>query len=473
MSNKSQHKISDIFKSKFDEKSNQDLGWNNPPDFLFEEAISTINNNKERKKKRLIFFISALGLIGAVLLNQLYSAHKLNDLETKINHLVSQKQNDRKTKEIVKSIPTNPSKNSKKEDNKIESSKDKTISKAVKNKTSFEGDSPQLISQQNIIAKEIKEEGADFVKTRNSKSFTAPNTTLSILNPLSSIYGNALLSNQNRAKFDYFKDLADTEAVTSKSALKSKLGLHILNNLSTMKMSGPISVQQALTEYDKYYSGIGIGVDYFIPVTEKISLRNSFAYRRIQNQSLINSTLQYSKANEVIMSSNIAMYDMDNTLETPMGTLVERMQLVVDPNSTNDGDMLHHSTSMDQSLSIVNFATGIDASIFSIGKFNWHSGVQLCINYISNLENTFQSRYEMDGKMMGEKNTSINSINNSNHIFGSILFNTGFSYSLSDNLELSLGGTYEKSLNSLRTSDNNSKTFLVSWASQLGLRKSF
>lgn len=473
MSNKPQHKISEYLKSQFDANSNKDLGWNSPPDFLFEEAISTITNDRQKKKKRLLFFFSALGLLSAVLLNQLYSAHKLNDLETKINHLVSEKQSDEKTKELKNTIPANTAKESKEKDSKKEVNKSQTFSSTTNSNSHSKLNSKEIKNQHHIPVQKVNEETTGTEKNTSFESLLLKRQLNNNLNPLSRINLSSLLSNNNRDELLYSKSLSNIETKSKKFTRRAKLGFYILNNLSTMKMTAPISDQQSLTDYDKYYSGIGIGVEYLIPIVKKISIKNSFTYRRIHNQSIINTTLQYSKANEVIMGSNMAMYDMDNTLETPMGTLVERMQLVVDPTLTSEGDMLHQSTSMDQCLSIINFSTGIDASIVSVEKLDWHAGMQIGINYISNLENTFLSRYEIDGKMMGENNSTLKSISNNNHIFGSVIFNTGFSYSLSNNLELSIGGTYEKSLNSLRTSSNNSKTFLVNWASQLGLKKSF
>ena len=77
----------DHFKSQFEEQSNNDLGWNDPPGFVFEDAMAIVNAQKNQENRKNLFVLSSLvllGLIGGVLL---FSHKKVTLLEEKVNLL--------------------------------------------------------------------------------------------------------------------------------------------------------------------------------------------------------------------------------------------------------------------------------------------------------------------------------------------------------------------------------------------------
>lgn len=487
------------FKDRFDQESNSDLGWNNPPDFLFEDAINSVNNQNKKKRKSMLFFLLAGIILLGIFVNQYYFANRIENLESQVEKISATSLKKESTSPVnINVAPVS-------EELKVEE-----VKAEVAIETSVNGylqkdiiDEDITTSITNISEPEANPLNQSFYETKQSGTVSvSANTKLqrqhiertSTTNPSDSTpkegVSNSLLSavsalpsitaaGVSSLRLEYnpllvsLDRVPDVKTIAADSDLTAQLGLRLERNISTLIMTAPLGAQN-LTLYDNYYNGIGLQVDYSMPLSSKLDMISSVSYRKISNESLAENTLSYQKGTEVMMPGQMAMYEMDNEIESPLGTLEERMQLVVDPSTTQDGDALHQSISLDQCISVIGLASGFSYKLLDNSKLTWAASVQPSLNIILGMESKMHSHYEMHDIMMGESEVKLEEANNTRKLYGSLNLGSSISYKLSRDYQLSFGGGYQRGLSSLRQDmTSSSRTYLSSWTSYIGLSKSF
>lgn len=489
MSNQPKNIKASDFKDRFDQESNNDLGWNNPPDFLFEDAINSINNQNKKKRKSILFILLAGFVLTGVMINQYYFSNRIENLESQVEKISAVES----TKSEVSSagtlsadqtiIDTEQVIVAKKAEESVTSkslAKEKTTSIMVGSEKEADlldnfsvekrKSRSALISEKNQLKKQ-----SVITTPRVTESNKEEITLLSAIPTLSFITRasvSILLMDDNSRQI-VLDRTPDIKASTPVSKLQSRIGLRLERNISTLRMTAPLGTQD-LTLYDNYYSGVGVHLDYVLPISSKLELVSSVSYRKISNESLAESTLAYQKGIEVDMPGEMAIYEMDNEIESPLGTLEERMQLFVDPSLTKEGDMLQQSISLDQCVSIIGLSSGFSYKLLDTQKFTWAASAQPSLNIILGMESNMHSQYEMHDVLMGESESKLVEAANTRKLYGSLNLSSSFSYKLSNDFQLSFGLGYQRGMSSLRKDMNNSSgTYLNSWTTNVGISKSF
>ena len=87
MRNYSYDKLFDFIKSKLNAQEQTD--WNTPPDFIFENAIKTVNANKRRRKVAAYKKVGAFAALALILVSFLYMNSKIDNIDSKVDKLTS------------------------------------------------------------------------------------------------------------------------------------------------------------------------------------------------------------------------------------------------------------------------------------------------------------------------------------------------------------------------------------------------
>jgi len=280
MSKQPENNISDIFKSNFEEQAHLDQGWNNPPEFVFEEAMNTINNRKKRKKRTVFFFSLVALAISAILLNQYYFNNRLEKIESKLDKIVTTEQEVLSQTTIDQEITTGQAPtiiangNTEKTNSAISSSINNLKSEfATKKRAATTTKNTSTIPLVNNS--QIKVENKVLA---NSKHFQKIN----LLETVETIKSTGLVHEQSQILIA--KDPTVVEHELTEVPRRTKLGFRIESNLSTLTMSAPIG-NQSISLYDKYYRGLSLHLDYSVNLSKRWEWINSVGFSKIYRVS--------------------------------------------------------------------------------------------------------------------------------------------------------------------------------------------
>lgn len=481
--------IEEQYSKAFESQSHTDLEWNNPPEFIFEEAIATVNKNKGRQnnRKALILFVFVMVIITSVAI--LYTQYRINGLEKRV---ISFK--DSATKIENQSNPTTENKTIKipalaQAASKQMKAKGKMILKKNDFATLESSDikSTKLIapvkepisSNNNALPIDIKlrsEIQSQSLATKTSESLSLSQNTI---HPLQHKEIAILESSPEGLAIAERKFIiiglshTDLENQTDKGASLYKVGVEVKRNFTSMSMEGELNSDQSLINYDNKYAGYGLELSSSRKLVNRLSIIGSIGYDRYKNQSQANTIYSYSKANEVPVSNGLASYSMTNLIETPLGEMMENTSLTVNPMQTSEGETLSQESNISQTLSTFSMNTGLSYDIINKGKFTMNTGILAGLNYNHRARSNMNSSLMMDNDIMSLSETKSKDIEGTRNFFGSLRFSLGASLELKNDFCLNFGLSHTQSVNAISLKDANPQFKLTNWHSSIGLTKHF
>lgn len=478
----------DDFKTQFEEQSHLDQGWNSPPDFVFEDAIATVNKKNKKKKNRTIFFLSFFVLITALSINQYYSYNKVTILEEKVNSLSNNISSSKSETKVVDELTLTEFKESSGIASELSSSEDNNIQNEIRPNlrksglnTFVSAAAPSkpaitLVPAQNTkeaISVSLKNEAASQEKTISANESTATKSIHSYVAQASDL--TLLLATPLEIKERTIKQANSfSNKLINHNKRNFALGLMMTRNTSTLQMKGGQTSSQSLTKYDDYYGGYGLQATLSKPLSKRISWNSTIAYDKIHNNSLVSTEASYFKSNEKEMSSGMTMYEVSMDLESPVGALQHSMTFEVDPLMTREGDIINERIALDQCLSIISLSSGFDYTLIDRSQFKFSTGLNIGGAYISNLESTLESEVSMHNMTMNKSQSRMEDAKMLNKYFSFAQLNSALDIKLKNNFSLTARFGYYRSLNSLRSAENGGpSTYLVNWSSSIGLTKTF
>ena len=499
----------DNFKERFDLESNEDLGWNSPPDFIFDDAIASVNSNaKNRNTQTKVFYlllpISALVLLVYSIYTSTNTAQSIDAQNKKVEALENDMASLREainSKTLTTPVTDSglssthtPAANTSKAVQTAETSQEEIVSSVAeevvskgatvqpsKTKTNLATQKTSSISSvnENSNRSAVITDGNDkVVKTLVEPIAESVINSVSILGDLPTVASLSLSPLHETAvdpAYSFDDRLSFTELHTQEEEAvnrKHRLSFNLMSDYSSLNMTTLSSTTNLPQNNGKFYSGYGSSISYAVPVGKRLSFVNSASYNKIRNLSEMTNTMVYDKGNEVPSGPNSARYVVDTELDTPMGTVKETMEFSVDPTLVNDGDLIEHNTTLSQRLSILNLSSGLELDVVDIGPLKLRTSLQLGLNYVSDLNNQMDSKYKMQNRIMGENNTHTYNAQDMNKFFGSASLGAALSYDVCEDYSLNFGLNYQRSITSLR-SKVNGETHLINWFSSVGISRSF
>ncbi len=512
MSKKEELKISEFFKESFEEQSNTNLGWNNPPDFLFEEAIAQVNGQKTKSNRTKLLILASMAVV-ALLFAMLFShMSRLDALES-----------EQLTEEVSNSKVLNKADNkdlstvATKHESITQESKAATSTKVITAESKVVTSTKTTTAEKNAVSasKVVQAAPPTVAPTRAANStFNTVSTTIKEEVPKTTNIQTAITQKANkvenlvsvagkkenlsvktyetsdietlsRIEFAILDNVekvlpqsGDIEFLPAEARAKtkvfagSKLGFRVGYNLSSLKLE--TSEANNITNHNGFYSGYGFDFDLQIPLTSRLNLVNIVGFNKYNNESDNTVIHPYKKFKEVLLTSDRASYDITSFVDTPLGRFEEGQTFIVDPRSTVDGEELEHSMTFRQELSVVSLQTGLNYDLLQRDKLTWSAGITGGLNMVVNLKSTMISRYNMGNNIQTEDVIVFNDSNYINTFFGSISLRSDLSYDLGKNFNLSFGLGYLHGLSSITNySNNSSSTHLQNFTGKIGLYRKF
>ena len=490
----------DHFKSQFEEQSSQNLGWNDPPDFVFDEAIAVVNGQKNLDNKKNLFLLLALLGIGLLIGVLLYSHKKVTTLEHKVDLLSvgsldsdisshngdgtldkgqaldaavssdDSKVVDRKEEIVVAEYSTSNLVNNTFANKPAITSEISEEPKVINASNAFDQNSATIIRDIQVNETAVSEYSRLSNPTKDNKVNPAPIGGSDILYNLKMLdYKIYPLETESRP-IELYNDISWAEKAAKNDFTISFAAIRNFTTLSMSEYSGP----QVLTAYDDYYSGVGYQVGLSLPVSPKLNWVNAVAYNRFNNESFNTSSNSYNKINEFSINPGSTMYLMDMDIESPVGVLNETMAFEVDPLLTNEGDVIEDKVTIGQYLNVFSLSTGLEYALVQTKNINWYARTSIGAAYISKLATRMDSEIIMNDKTMDTFSTSFEKVKNLNSLYSFLEVSSGVDYKLSQKYSLTFGVGYSKSINSLRSgATGEPKTHLHNWSTTLGVSRSF
>jgi len=487
-----QKNIFDFFRKQYEEKSNQDQGWNTPPDFVFEDAISQVNTKKTKKKRVLVLLLLAGFILSSIVATNLYFSSRINTIEQKVAKLpilsdseLGTVNPESKNKKVNAKRESISSENDPQQKRASEYNPAKTIKSSnnillTKNNTR-NTTTKQKRTQPNQSLTQATKESAELSSQAKLESYISNDperkkSDLPVVALLPSLVSSSLASGKNEKEPHRQLPLVMLLAEHSCDATtvcNNTIGLTLLakHNYSSLKMQGPGDNSQSLTLYDKYYSGYGTQLNVQIPVKNNVSLLSSISYDKLRNKSLLSSTMLYNDANEYTMISGMAMYSEDNEISTPMGELQDRMRFEVDPSTHPNGTAITQNSDILQSMTMVGLQLGPQFNWINCDKLQWSSALQIGVNYVNKMLSSVNSEYKILDHTMNTITYDESSIESMKKISSSLSLSTYINYQLNESYSVTGGISTMRSLSSLRSAGPSTK--LINWSSQIGISRKF
>jgi hypothetical protein len=466
MNENRQDNFGDFFRSKLNEDSPAENQWNVPPDFVFENAMGTIQREKDKKKRRFLWLILPalllLGLIGFSVytiqsvneLNQKVS--KIEENQQKVTHLEKKTEENNISKSNTESNSTTPTtnKNTDNSNPNIKKSQSQTAqTPPVNNKSFTNKQQAPFVTNEN--KKTASSEIASFERSPTQTNEDKTETTTSVL-----------LKNQMKTP-DFLpgsfglldipeKELKGTSLnnPVEKTAIKASpffITFYANKNLARIGMKRvPQNMSQTLTRYDQNYGGYGFGTQLSYQASKRWSFGIQAGYNCFHNESMLQETMMYDADMEQTDPQGLNTYSANFNIGTPMGDYAYNANFRLGSNNIPDETPLIHKTSISQTLHSFNVGALVRYSLIKKSNWEWYLGTGVLMDKIFARENEMNTELYHNSSMMFNQEMNTSKMENCEDVFYSLMGETGVRYHLNQKTALILQGQYNSSLTSLR-----------------------
>ncbi len=417
----SQDELNNIFKSKLSDTQSGDGYWNIPPDRIFDDAITQVNNVKQERRRRIfiILFMVFLGLI--IGFGVLKTKRHIDNLNSQVANLEAQMASSNNQNKIeVKTDQTNsefPKTSHLNNENQIE-----------------EGEATSDTSSE--LFNHIKKENQSHIPVINFNHQVIPNSLITIPDDVYDLEESEnfsdnietepiersiiILENYPRLAGLFslidFPDLSSHKIKELNFGLNPfvpyqekqeelnvehndyfELGIFGVSNFSSLSMNN-ISGEETfiLSYYDQLKRGKGIGVEFSYRINPKFAIIASLSFNQLRNISKLEDTHLYDKSSETINSSGVSFYNSQVDMMTPLGNYKSSMTFEVDSENIAHLDPITNITNLQQELSVVNSTIGIRYMPLVKQKIELFIGTGYSLSSMSSFNNSMETKFMKD-----------------------------------------------------------------------------
>lgn len=494
--------IEEHYSEAFDNQGHLDLEWNNPPEFVFEDAMASVNKINKSKKKRKSFFIILGTLLIIASSALIHTQQRISGLEKEVHGLKESALAQENNSAPIGAATQQPQSSSEMMVTMaVESIGDESIEKSQTSPEKFakKATQPQAISKTNAndIALSPERNRIENPEKTATEALTAITSSANDVKPVTTeIAGTDPAISENTideilpisvTKLNVHSSEISALALAErnfdvpqfqKSQIKSAerglvISLAARQNFSSLAMKGELNnSDQSLSDYDRNYSAYGIRLSAAQQLHNKLSLIGSLGYDKYYNKSKAVSSLSYSKSNEVPMTNGLASYNMGTEVEAPLGTMLDEMAMIVDPNMMENGEIISHESEIEQTLVLYSLNVGLGYELLKRNRFRLSTNFSTGLNYNSTVKTTMSSEYLMHDKIMDDSYAYCEETPGTKKWLGTIALGLQASLNLKRGYSLNLGTGHTRSMTSVSTADNP-QFFLSNWHNSLGISKTF
>ena len=517
--------IEKFFRSRLRNINSEPGDWSTPPDFVFTNAIDSIQQTTQSKRKRLFLaflFFTIIGLLSLIIITQ---NRQINDVQESLKQIEDKliaNQTDKPNSNQQASLP----------------SVGQNHSTAIESSTASASEDQTRVKQSSISrAQTVKENSASnnakpnpLVRSENqnivnvfTKNYNQTHQSSAPPNPLDSSRSAANSSDftsrhagtnnttENQQKsihllsnsplFDGVDETEDllltfpslNRLVASGLIIPQELlskyptvasfdrqnsinkGFYFVAssgiNLSSFYMNNIIDqTNQNLVNYDKSCSGHYFESGLHYQLNSKWSGGLTFHYNKINNNSQYNESSPVDQSNMSIVNNQME-YDMPMKIITPLGSHIMNSKVLFNENEVVANVI---STSSDITQHLIAYGIGISArySAFRSSKLHTYFGLNLSRHFLNQVNSDFQTKIMMDGEIKKEFNMNSVSINKAYQDYTSLSAQLGLEYALSQRFHITFNSSLGRSLNSLAITetDTDPKTYLRNINAGLGVK---
>ncbi len=510
MEHHNDNNLNEFFKSRLEDSTPADNGWNVPPLSVLDAALDQIPHPPKRNKLLIPLIIIGLITLGLAILT-IQNAVEISSLSEKIdtlsievtnhqahiNDLASIQESKLSSAAQIPALSLNETETMVSQDQSIDVDNQIT-------QTPLTARVPQYVNNQSVnkiqqVPVERKQLIGSLIPTppthngsedvRHSPPITQAAAALPVLtddtsNPkrqllgLSPILANqaSVLSQQSSPAIDLRQQVSP---ILSKETQNTRQPMSLLltgSHLSSdIRMTNIDVNNTTLTQYDDFYPGVGFSVGVSVPLNKTLSINTSIGYSRLNNRSRYESDFIYYENNTIQTGMGNLMHLSNPTVETPMMDYSDEIVLRVNDNQITNGEMLDHVTEISDTYQVVQLSTGISAEILRYKKLSVHTGIGLTGNYILNISQALDTKMLSNSNVMMEEITNLNLTQNINRKYLSGSLSLGLQYDLTQAMYLRFNSRYEKGITSLRIqrSSEQPKSFINSFGSEMTIGYAF
>ena len=460
--------------------------WNTPPDSVFENAlveVAAINLEQKRKRRRraAVVLVAALLLLTTGLF--LHEFYQMNQKIENLEVMIAADDTDAAASTIT-------------EETLIKSAVEETEApSAITNDATDSGNNAPIGRNESVVASESREEnrGAAMSDVHNAHLAEKETPANELANNSISNDGaigphdrtRSMVTIEPREDFYFPRVSSIDEAPTLEESTapqvpglveptlsKSRrlaIDLSMTSNFSTLVMKGE-GGQAIITEYDKYYCGLGVSAGIEYKFSDRWSAVFRASYSQWNNHSRSQSSLAYNSANETVDQAGNPMYSTSGMIETPLGDHETLLNFYTSSVAPQDGDMITYMTDVDQSINVLSTSIGGRYTPLQIGRSALFVGMGADYTHELNSSNDMRTETYMQDKLLAalEERPQILSKHEVNYF--SLYGEMGARIFLGGRTDLTTTLRYTRSLSSLRTAGTNEpKTFLSQISPTVGV----
>lgn len=504
--------IEKFFKSKLKNIDSQSDDWSTPPDFVFTNAIDSIEQTKKSKRKRLLIaflLFTSLAILSTIIITQNRQINdvqeSLKEMEDKLiaNRIHKNSQNQAASELNVNSNPVNTIESTDEDKTKQGQSSSFSASSSTSSTPSTQAvGTNELVnkdSNKNTGNRATNSEKENLINVftkhkttahQHSQKDNSLNSSGSSDHNSSFTLGNSIIIDSNANAQQPLNEMSSTSQIdginTSNQLLLSfpelyQLELQSLNIISEKTSKHPVlaafTPQSTSTKGFALTlnSGINLASFYMKNVTDpayqnlvdydkscagyfvETGLHYQFNDRWSAGLTLqynkINNNSQYTQSspvdqNNMSIVNNQREYAMPMEIITPLGSHMMNSKILFDENELVSNLI---STSSDISQHLISYGLGVSAqySFIRTQKINSYFGVNLSHHFIQDLNSGFQTKVEMDGRLKKQFDTNPKNMIKAYKDYNTLSAQLGIDYSINQRFNLVINSSIGRSLNSL------------------------
>ncbi len=468
-----------LFQSKLRNNEAADNKWNVPPIDIFENALAEIEARQPEKKRRwpILFFVGfGFLMLGAITYLFYQNQSMIVELDKKIE-VLNQAQKESEQLTIINKnestsaaiiqdqpalveksamLPINAQKGASRSTQAAKETttqRIKPINKAQKIVNSNLAVSTVSTSRSNDLLRAA--EVATKSIPQNESNNTISNVVLSKFKTLNKLPILSIpLTYTSRTIQQIYINEETEKAVYSdkKSNLKFSPYLAIGTNFSSFNTSyNDLHIEGAVE--NKYAVGYNIGFGFSVDLTNRFGLEYSFTGRSNVSRSKYTCNVIYDKNEEGYNANGDLVYNMDMFSTNPLYSAVARVEVPVNVDEMDDGDVMINKTDSKVVMSVLNTKLGVRYKILNNTKFNLFVNGGMGANYIYNSKDDLKMQLIHEDKMMMDK-TAPSGSKVFDEFFASAYLGLQLNYQLNDRIWIGLDNNFEKGFKSLFTHPN-------------------
>ncbi len=475
-----------LIRSRLGDDRPGENNWNIPPTIIFENAMASLEEGKERKRIYwLPIFIAFLVFLGVALI-LVVNQKRFEEIDAKIEslhaaqlHITQSKNTDakiNKNNSALSTTLTNTDGVEAEEESGIEnnasaklpqlsaSSESKTTnnfaleSTVLKNKFTPSPSSDSVVPNRQksmlslkAVAELPTKNNEEAVEAEKQISGDNKASTKQIEHASSILLNTIKMRVQDESHFDLPGSSLPHSTASENKHKSGRFTPHLLvgYNLSSFDMYNTHLNNASLTKYDKIYLGyqLGAGVDHRLSST--LFLNYSLSFKSIINKSLYQGQMAYNKSSEDYTTNGDLVYSSSMNIPTPTGIQVRSIQMSVEKDEMNDGDILENQANIRQQFWVTSLATSVNYISWKSGRFDFIINGGLSANVIFNIKQSMDMEIHHHNKLMMKKSTSARSKFEGNKFYYTGFVGIGVKYKITRHLSILFDTNMERSFNSI------------------------